>query len=272
MRAVNFTTSFTGPPRNPLKPPEITRFLHLANSYRTQLSRCNSRLYTRATGFEPVTFGSGGRRSIQLSYARSLQSLTEAGAPCQSTDLPPASPPAIPLRKLPSSGRPLRTHTRRIPQPHRRPLIPDTNIQHLDQHRERHRKVRVTLRDVLVKALRYQVRSDQYQERKRQHLHRRVIVHEFTYRGDRQQHDRKRNHVRYDHHRSVTHPPDRGNYRVKRQHDLHPHDLRHHTPQRHPVLRLRPLGFLVTLQLVMDLVCRFRNQEESSTQKNQVAT
>ena len=57
-------------------------------------------------------------------------------------------------------------------------LAPQPQVDHLDEHREAHREVDVALRNVLFEAFEQQRHPDQQQERQRQHLHRRMPVHE----------------------------------------------------------------------------------------------
>src|SRR4051794_2803599 len=57
---------------------------------------------------------------------------------------------------------------------------PPANIQHFDRQRERHGEVDVSLRHLVVKALRDEHRADRQQEGQRQHLDRGMRGHEIS--------------------------------------------------------------------------------------------
>src|ERR1043165_3608804 len=153
-------------------------------------------------------------------------------------------------------------------------LLPHPQIQHLHPQAERHRKVHIPLRQMLIQPIPHQHHTDQQQKRKRQHLDRRVLLDEPADETRRGHHHADRDPPRDDHPLDVLGHPHRRNHRVQREHDVDQHDLNNHAAEARPPqpsgrVRRRPRRGLVPIHLVMDLLGCLENQERPADEQDQ---
>src|SRR3546814_9247515 len=74
-------------------------------------------------------------------------------------------------------------------------LAADPQVDHFDEHRERHRRVDVALRDVLAEAVGDQHKADHDQEAQREYLHRGVALDELADGPGEREHERSEEHT-----------------------------------------------------------------------------
>src|SRR5262245_19531180 len=132
-------------------------------------------------------------------------------APHDSADAMPNAPEAISPNVITASVR--RT----------RPA--DAQVDHLDEYRETHGEVDVALRNVHAEAIADERHADQQQERQREHLDGRMMVHELADRTRCEHHDGDGKDDRGDHHGYLVGHPDGGDDGVEREDDVEQHDL-----------------------------------------------
>ena len=171
------------------------------------------------------------------------------------------------INRVPSRG--LRTEA--IVKRHRRHFSTHSHVEKLDSERERHREVNVSLADVLTHPVGHQHHSDQQEEAERQHLHARVPVDECRDASRERQHDPDRDNHRDHHHGNVLRHPDRRNHGVEREHDIEGENLDEDDSERSTAGRSFSL-LVHDLEILVNLACRFRDEKETATQQDEIAS
>jgi hypothetical protein len=142
-------------------------------------------------------------------------------------------------------------------------------VEHLDHHREGHRRVDVALRHVVAEGVGHQHHADHQQERQRQHLDGGVARDELADRAGGDHHQAHRGDHRGHHHRQVVHHADGGDDGVEREHDVDHDDLRDHRAEG----GLDGAGgfALFAFHQLVHLLGALPDQEQAAAEQDQVA-
>ena len=126
------------------------------------------------------------------------------------------------------------------------------DIKDFDEYGEAHRKVNVTLRNVLAKAICDQGDADEEKEAKGEHLHGRMAVYKTADRpGEKHHEDHSQDDCR-DHDGDVVDHTDGGDDRVEREDNIKKDDLDDNRAKRNR--RARRAVSLLTFELLMDFM------------------
>src|SRR6185436_15669921 len=107
----------------------------------------------------------------------------------------------------------------------RAPSFPDLEIEKLDENRETHREVGITLRDMKPDAIGDQVHADQQQETQGQHSDRRVTFDKTANLAGENHHDPHRDNDGGDHDADLIHHSNGRNDRIQGENDVEENDL-----------------------------------------------
>src|SRR5690606_24118783 len=110
-------------------------------------------------------------------------------------------------------------------QPHLVGLLPQADVEYLDHNGERHGKVNIALWNVIFEAFDDERKADHQEERKSEHLDRRVTLDEVADRSGKEHHRDDRDDDRGDHHPDVVDHTDRRDNRIERKDDVEQHYL-----------------------------------------------
>ena len=120
---------------------------------------------------------------------------------------------------------------------------------------------------MLAEPFRDQRQPDEQQERERQHLHRRVPLHELGDRGRGEQHREHGNDDRGDHDGDILRHADGGNHRVEREDDIEQENLDDDARKR--CAPARGLFRRIAFEVVVNLARALEDQEKTAAGENQ---
>ena len=146
---------------------------------------------------------------------------------------------------------------------------PVAQVERLHEDGEGDGSVDERLVDVHIEAFSDQRRTDQHQEREREHLHRRMLLDERRDDLGGEEHDADGQHHRRDHDVELIDHADRGDDGIEREHDIEQQNLHDDCSEGG---RLSAGGVVFrTLEPLMDLGDRLINEERPTEDENQVA-
>ena len=147
-------------------------------------------------------------------------------------------------------------------------LLPQADVEHFHDDRERHREIDVALRHVGVEAVGDQRDADHHQEGQRQHLDRGVVGNEIADGGGEQHHQAHRHDHGRDHDLDLIHHADGRDDRVEGEHDVDQDDLE---DDRAEGGRRRLLALVIhALDEVVDLLRALPDQEKAAQDQDDV--